>query len=48
MPLLEQTLALREHWINPIDAYNQVRDAAREKILRMLGKIDDAIFDRML
>jgi hypothetical protein len=48
MPLLEQTLALRENWINPVDAYNQVRDAAREKILRMLGKIDDAIFDRIL
>jgi len=48
MPLLEQTLTLRDTWINPVDAYNQVRDAAREKILRMLGKIDDAIFDRIL
>jgi len=33
---------------NPVDAYNQVREAAREKILRMLGKIDDAIFNLIL
>jgi hypothetical protein len=48
MPLLEQILTLRDTWTNPADVYNQVREAAREKILRMLGKIDDAVFDRIL
>jgi hypothetical protein len=48
MPLLEQVLTLRDTWTNPVVAYNHVRAAAREKILRMLGKIDDAIFDRIL
>ncbi|MEI7913051.1 MAG: OST-HTH/LOTUS domain-containing protein [Verrucomicrobiota bacterium] len=48
MPLLEQILTLRDTWTNPVDAYNQVREAAREKILRMLGKIDDAIFNLIL
>jgi hypothetical protein len=48
MPLLEQALTLRDTWINPVDAYNQVREVAREKILRMLGKIDDASFDQIL
>ena len=48
MPLLEQILTLRDTWTNPVDAYNQVREAAREKILSMLGKIDDAVFDRIL
>jgi hypothetical protein len=33
----------RIFFFSGLDAYNQVREAARVKILRMLGKIDDAV-----
>jgi len=48
VPLAEQKLSLRDDWGDPEIVLARVQEAARGKITRMLGKVDDDILDRIL
>ncbi|RPJ34381.1 MAG: NYN domain-containing protein [Verrucomicrobiaceae bacterium] len=48
VPLAEQKLTLREDWGDPENARSRIVNAARGKIIRLLGKVDESILGRIL